>query len=130
MKQRISHGFTLVELMVVVMIVSILAGIAIPSYREHVRRSNRAEVKSALLENAQFMERTRTSSNKYDADGAGVAITAESLPVQHVPKEGGGPVLYNIKFADESPTPSTFALIAEPVADGAMGNDKCGTFTL
>jgi type IV pilus assembly protein PilE len=116
--------------MVVVTIVAILAGIAIPSYREHVKRSNRTEAKTALLENAQFMERTRTSSNKYDFDAGGTAVSDDSLPVKTVPKEGGGKVLYNIKFVDDSPTETTWSLIAEPVADGPMAGDKCGTLTL
>jgi type IV pilus assembly protein PilE len=130
MRHRRPYGFTLIELMVVVTIVAILAGIAIPSYREHVKRSNRTQAKSALLENAQFMERNRTSSNKYDFDGAGVGITADNLPVKTVPKEGGGKTLYNIKFVDKSPTETAFALIAEPVANGPMAGDKCGTLTL
>jgi type IV pilus assembly protein PilE len=129
MSHHSQRGFTLIELMVVVTIVAILASIAIPSYREHVRRANRAEAKSALLENAQFMERNRTVSNKYDHDGAGDPIDAASLPVQQVPKDGGA-ASYTIKFVDDSPTETAFTLIAEPVAGGPMGGDKCGTLML
>jgi len=83
-----------------------------------------------LLENAQFLERNRTSSNKYDSDGAGNSIGVENLPVKTVPKEGGGKALYNIKFVDKSLTETAFSLIAEPVANGPMAGDKCGTLTL
>jgi type IV pilus assembly protein PilE len=130
MRHRGHSGFTLIELMVVVTIVAILAGIAIPSYREHVKRSNRTEAKTALLEAAQFMERNRTSSNRYDFDGGGNGITVDNLPTKTVPKEGGARAMYNIKFVDKSPTDVAFALLAEPVANGPMAGDKCGTLTL
>ena len=48
MKQR---GFTLIELMIVIAIIGILASIAVPSYRDYVRKSNMAEV--IALINAQ-----------------------------------------------------------------------------
>jgi type IV pilus assembly protein PilE len=52
-----NHGFTLLELMIVVAVVGILTAIALPSYQEHVRRSKRAEGKAALLKAAQLQER-------------------------------------------------------------------------
>lgn len=41
-------GFTLIEMMVVVAIVAILASIALPSYRDYVRRGNIIEATSAF----------------------------------------------------------------------------------
>ena len=41
-----SGGFTLIELMMTVVIVAILAGIAYPSYMEHVKKGNRAQAHS------------------------------------------------------------------------------------
>lgn len=43
-------GFTLIEVMVVVVIVAILASISIPSYREYVIRSHRRAAQAAMLE--------------------------------------------------------------------------------
>jgi len=43
-------GFTLVELMIVVVIASILLAIAVPSYMTQVRESRRTEAKTALLD--------------------------------------------------------------------------------
>jgi type IV pilus assembly protein PilE len=54
MKQ--SRGFTLIELMVVVVVVAILAAIAIPSYTDYVRRGKITEAISALSDIRVKME--------------------------------------------------------------------------
>jgi prepilin-type N-terminal cleavage/methylation domain-containing protein len=54
----LQKGFTLIELMIAVVVIAILAAIAYPSYQDSVRKSRRADAKSALMEHAQFMERT------------------------------------------------------------------------
>lgn len=49
-RNRFSQGFTLVELMIVVVIVAVLAAIALPSYQQYVRRSERSKAQSLMLE--------------------------------------------------------------------------------
>ena len=56
MKYR-NKGFTLLELMVVLTIISLLAAIAYPSYMGQVRKSRRAEAAIALETMAQAEER-------------------------------------------------------------------------
>lgn len=60
-----SAGFTLIEVMIVVIIVGVLAAIAIPQYQAYVMRSNRTEGQSLLTEAAARQERFFTQNNTY-----------------------------------------------------------------
>ncbi len=60
-----NRGFTLMELMIVVLIVGILGAIAYPSYMESVRKTNRADAKAALNDVAGRMERCFTTNSTY-----------------------------------------------------------------
>jgi type IV pilus assembly protein PilE len=59
------RGLTLIELVVVMMIVGILAAVAIPSYRDYVRRSQRSDAKDAVLALATQQEKHYLQCNAY-----------------------------------------------------------------
>jgi type IV pilus assembly protein PilE len=62
------RGITLIELMIVVVVVSILAAVAYPNYREFVARATRNEAKAALLQIATNQERFYLQNNTYTTD--------------------------------------------------------------
>ncbi len=123
---RKHKGFTLIELMIVVVIVGILATIGIPSYREYVRRSNRAAAKSVLLDNVQFLERSRTTSNSYALKGDGGAMDASALPATQAPKDGDA----KYTIALNNLAAGTYTLVAVPVAGGPMDGDPCDQLSI
>lgn len=113
------RGVTLMELMVVMVVVSILAAIAIPSYRQYVIRITRTDATRELLSLAQRLERcfTRTSDYQRLDDVPTACLT---LP-QTVP--GGTYVITGVINANN------FVLTATPQAGQAADAD-CGNFTL
>ena len=108
-------GFTLIELMITVAVIAILAAIALPSYTAYVERSNRADAKMALLNQAQAMERCYTVNNTF----IGCAL------LRNISENGH----YTISF-DGNVTATTYTVQAVPVAGGRQANDACGTFRI
>lgn len=59
------RGVTLIELMITVAVVSILAAVAYPSYRNQTLRAHRAEAKAALLQIQVAEEKWFLQNNAY-----------------------------------------------------------------
>ena len=91
LKKRIS-GFTVIELMIVVVLISILMLLAYPSYTKYARKATRGEAQQLLMNWAVNLEIWRSNNPTYagagldpshdkynfaiDADAAGYALTA------------------------------------------------------
>jgi type IV pilus assembly protein PilE len=129
------RGFTFIELMVVLALVGLLAVIAIPSYQESVRKSRRAEVRSQLMEVAQYLQRFYSHNDSFATTKAGAAATIPS-ELAKVPRNAApGSQSYDISFATPAagainPGLASFKIQAVRRAGGPMDGDKCGDFTL
>ena len=73
-----SRGFTIIEVMIVVVIVAILASVAIPNYTSYVTRTKIAEATSTLLSQRVKMEQFFQDQRTYA--GACAAGTVAPLP--------------------------------------------------
>jgi type IV pilus assembly protein PilE len=112
---KIRNGFSLIELMIVVAIVAILAGIAYPSYFDSVIQSRRADAKTTLLDLAQQIERFYSENHTYANVAASIGGTPQDSP------DGW----YAISIVS---TATTYTLTATP--QNSQTNDTyCQTYT-
>jgi type IV pilus assembly protein PilE len=126
-----SSGFTLIELMVTVAIVTILATIAVTSYTSQVQKSRRTEAKSALLDLAGREERLFSTTNAYSNLesflGYGGAVAMTAMPF--------GNNYYTLTATVPDPAQAagipSYILTATPVAGTSQASDtQCGSFSV
>jgi type IV pilus assembly protein PilE len=132
------RGFTLVELMIVVVIASILIGVAVPSYMNSIRKSRRADAKTALLDLAGREERyLSTNPAGYSANPTdlGYAAIGVGNPI------GTGGYYFVSAICVTAPAgapcaPSTlagpsFLITVQPVPGLSQANDaQCTSFSV
>ena len=124
MRLSSQRGFTLIELLIAVVIVAILASVAIPSYRQHVIRANRAAAKEAMMDIAtrqqQYLLAHRSYADKSDFEATGYTLPGE---VSNNYTWEMGP----IEGIDSRPTfEITFTPIGSQASDGAITLDSQG----
>lgn len=73
--QKYNNGFTLVELLIVIVIAGILSAIAFNSYVDNVTSSNRSEGRATLTQTAASLEKCKSLYGAYDHANCNVANT-------------------------------------------------------
>jgi type IV pilus assembly protein PilE len=116
---RAASGFTLIEVMIVVVVIAILSAVALPAYQGSVRKARRVDARGALTTVAQLLERYNTQNNSYVGatlgTGAGALYPAAS--------ENG---YYTLSLSNLAA--NSFTVTATPA--GSQTQDSCGTYSL
>lgn len=116
------QGFTLVELMIVVVIIGILAAIAVPSYQSYTVRSAREAAKTELLKLASLQEKIYLNSNAYttklttDYNGTKTG----GLGLTNGQTQDGR---YTIQLVPDGQDAQYFTLTATPVSGSSQEGD-------
>ncbi|MFM9423883.1 type IV pilus assembly protein PilE [Variovorax sp. GrIS 2.14] len=119
-----ASGFTLIELMIVVAVVGILAGIAYPSYNQYVLKSRRADARNAVLDLASRQERYFSVNNAYTNLPTALGYGGSSAFPISVNVSGQS---YYTLSATFSATPAGFVATATPTSS-QVADTKCYSF--
>jgi type IV pilus assembly protein PilE len=117
-------GFTMLELMIVIVIVALLLTLAFPSYVKYTRKANRGEAQQLLMNWAVNQEIWRSNHALYADDVA----SPNGLPV---PTSD----YYNFSLGDPNP-PTAAEYFLQAAAQGDQAKDEakdgtpCATLTL
>jgi type IV pilus assembly protein PilE len=121
-------GFTLVELLIVVVIAAILVSIAVPSYQAQVRKSRRTDARNAMLDIAGREERFLSVTNNYSAlptdVGYGGALWPQNVTNNYYQVRVDSPDTVNQPGVFPS-----YLITATPIGI-QVGDTACATFTV
>lgn len=125
------RGFTLVEIMIIVVVVGILGAIAIPSYQQYLIRGSRTDVKTAMAQIAQKLTAYKLANNDFGASNStsgyatnpltNPAIFGYSTPNTSPVYPQTGKAYYNLMIT-ASPT-NSWTMTATPISGTRQGND-------
>lgn len=121
---KASSGFTLIEVMIVVVIVGVLLGIALPGYQNSMEKGRRTDAKSALLDAANRQEQFMLDRGTYTANVEDLGFADPYLSENEH---------YSVVAAacDGGAITRCFKLTATPVPGSSQSNDdRCTAFVL
>ncbi|WP_319800155.1 type IV pilin protein [Psychrobacter sp. I-STPA6b] len=131
---RSGQGFTLIEMMVVVVVIGILAAFAYPSYQDYVIRTKRAEMMSEMQNIAKQIESQKLAQGSYKkVDIAKVTNGTYNSSTGKAKYPSTNNYLYDVEITPINTTKtqlsdSSWKIEASPTSSGSQASD--GSLTL
>lgn len=121
---KLQKGFTLIEIMIVVVLIAVLAAIALPSYKNYVIKGNRAAAQAFMMDVASREKQYLLDARAYAPDLATLGVAAPADVSRH----------YTSITITVGSAPPTFIITATPTSsqqasDGALTLSNDGTKT-
>ena len=113
-----ARGFTLIEVMIALVIAAILAAVALPAYRDQLRRSTRAQAQAFLTDMASRQQQYLVEKRAYAASVAALGMAAPASVAS----------AFGIEVAAAAGPPPAFLITA--TASGDQAKDACAVMTI
>jgi type IV pilus assembly protein PilE len=132
MRLKRERGFTLIEVMTVVVIIGIIAVIAYPQYTRYLVQARRADGQSALLQVAAQLEKYYSQCGAFTATvGSGSISGCTGLGMPTNSAERHYTVAVTALGAAGAVPAQTYTLTATPAAGSSQtGDTECAALTL
>jgi type IV pilus assembly protein PilE len=120
----VGRGFTLLELLAVVLLIGIIAALALPGYRQQMRRVYRIEAMIALLDLQSAEEKYFLRNNAYSGNISAAPPTGLGLATS----SSSNKYFLSIAVASDG---QSFIATATPTSDGGQATDReCLAFSI
>ena len=123
MQKRAKSGFTVIELIVVIVVIGILAGISIVSYGAWRHSATAAKVKSDLNNVISAMENARTYNNVYPSTLPSSVVASSGVVLTESATDGS---YYCVDGTSTDDSTITYYVASETKAQGAL-TGTCAT---